>query len=457
MKKILLSIFAFASLSPAICQKQSYTPAELKRIADLGRIWGMVNYFHPAMGTGKINTGDLVVKYAEALAANPSAENFKVVVNKMLGMLNDPSTNLSAQARTDSALLFKSNKEDAAVHKLASGYWYIALPTLAVSNTNIMAIPGMLPDQWDTAKGIIMDLRNVIPKAFTDYDFMFDALPLLQAKLAGNSPLPGAYERVVFHNGLVPQEDGENSVHYSGWKTITRATTATQVKMPGLSTPYNKPFAVVVNSGTSLDLLKRLLSLRAAGKCLVVYEGSGPGYAPGKILKIPVADAQIFNLRTSDLVFGENDPAPAPDMIINKITDFSEDGSFLQQCVALLNKGLPAGITGNNPLSLKYVIPRFEDTQTGFMVSTGYRLFALYNHWNAIQYFFPYKHLLQKDWNNILEEHLPAFIQAKDSVEYNFALRKMIAEIHDSHGFFRSPKGTTPVRYELGSWPAIDV
>ncbi len=457
MKKILLSLIATTCLLTAICQKTNYSPAEVKRLADLGRIWGMVHYFHPAMGSGNISTADLIVKNAEALAANPSEENFKRVANQMLSTLKDPATGIFESEKEDSFLLFKTAIQDAAVNRLASGYWYISLPTGAVSNANIMAIPGMMPAEWDSARGIILDLRNAVATTYIDYDFLFDAMPLVQAKLAGNNILPEAFERVAYHNGMVPQENGENSTFYSGWRTITRKTTTAGATTSQAGKVFNKPFAFVINTGTSIDLLKRLLTLRAAGKCLIIFEGSSHDYAAGKITKVAVADGLTMNLRTSDMVFGNNGATPAPDMIINKITDFTENGTYLKQCVELLNKGLPQAQVNNSPLSLQYNIPRFTDTNTGFMVGTGQRLFALYNYWNAIQYFYPYKHLLPKDWNKVLEEHLPKFIQAKDSVEYNFALRTLIAEIHDSHGFFSSPKGTTPVRYEFGSWPSVDV
>ena len=48
----------------------------------------------------------------------------------------------------------------------------------------------------------------------------------------------------------------------------------------------------------------------------------------------------------------------------------------------------------------------------------GYRLLALYRFWNMIHYFFPYKHLTDKDWNSVLKEYIPTFIKAKTRYEY---------------------------------------
>jgi carboxyl-terminal processing protease len=71
-----------------------------------------------------------------------------------------------------------------------------------------------------------------------------------------------------------------------------------------------------------------------------------------------------------------------------------------------------------------------------------YRLLALFRYWNAIQYYFPYKYAIQEGWNAALEQLIPFFEQANDTVAYQIALLKMVARIHDSHGFlgFSDPR-----------------
>lgn len=63
----------------------------------------------------------------------------------------------------------------------------------------------------------------------------------------------------------------------------------------------------------------------------------------------------------------------------------------------------------------------------------GFRLLALYKYWNMIQYFFPYKHLMDKDWNTTLKEYIPKFIHAKDELEYELAAVQIIGDIKDTH------------------------
>ncbi|MBK6858969.1 MAG: peptidase S41 [Saprospiraceae bacterium] len=63
----------------------------------------------------------------------------------------------------------------------------------------------------------------------------------------------------------------------------------------------------------------------------------------------------------------------------------------------------------------------------------GFRLLTIYRYWNIIQYFFPYKNLIEEDWKNILEEFIPKFIEAKDDTEYTLATLELIGRVHDTH------------------------
>lgn len=63
----------------------------------------------------------------------------------------------------------------------------------------------------------------------------------------------------------------------------------------------------------------------------------------------------------------------------------------------------------------------------------GFRLLSLFRYWNIIQYFFPYRHLIDKDWNATLREYLPIFLQAKDELAYELAALQIIADVKDTH------------------------
>lgn len=63
----------------------------------------------------------------------------------------------------------------------------------------------------------------------------------------------------------------------------------------------------------------------------------------------------------------------------------------------------------------------------------GFRLLALFKYWNSINYFYPNKHLTDKNWNVVLGEYIPLFLKAKNELEYELAVLKLIGEIQDTH------------------------
>ncbi|GGM84239.1 hypothetical protein GCM10010967_15090 [Dyadobacter beijingensis] len=63
----------------------------------------------------------------------------------------------------------------------------------------------------------------------------------------------------------------------------------------------------------------------------------------------------------------------------------------------------------------------------------GFRLLALFRYWNTIQYYFPYRNLIDGNWNDVLPEFIPKFLNAPDEIQYKLTALKLIARINDTH------------------------
>lgn len=63
----------------------------------------------------------------------------------------------------------------------------------------------------------------------------------------------------------------------------------------------------------------------------------------------------------------------------------------------------------------------------------GFRLLSVFSYWNKIQYYYPYKNLIKKDWKDVLKEFIPKFINAGNETEYTLAALELIGSIHDTH------------------------
>ncbi len=85
---------------------------------------------------------------------------------------------------------------------------------------------------------------------------------------------------------------------------------------------------------------------------------------------------------------------------------------------------------------------------------TGYRLLALFRLWNIIEYWFPYRDLIEEDWDDVLAEFIPRLIAAADRDEYELAMMTLIARVHDTHANLWSSLHVQPPRGE-GQLPAV--
>jgi C-terminal processing protease CtpA/Prc len=83
----------------------------------------------------------------------------------------------------------------------------------------------------------------------------------------------------------------------------------------------------------------------------------------------------------------------------------------------------------------------------------GYRLLGLFRFWNMVEYWYPYRDIMQEDWDGVLAESVPRLIEARGRDEYQAAMMAAIARIHDTHANLWSSldvqpprgKGTVPV------------
>jgi hypothetical protein len=67
---------------------------------------------------------------------------------------------------------------------------------------------------------------------------------------------------------------------------------------------------------------------------------------------------------------------------------------------------------------------------------TGMRLLGLFRYWNVIEYFYPYKNLMDEDWDQVLYDKIPELALQSDKESYVLSIANLTTYIHDSHGFF---------------------
>jgi len=78
---------------------------------------------------------------------------------------------------------------------------------------------------------------------------------------------------------------------------------------------------------------------------------------------------------------------------------------------------------------LKYVKNYFDLDYT----NKGSRILMLSAYWNLIEYYFPYKYVMDQKWDLSLEHILPSIADAKSEDDFYFAFKKLTSKLNDSH------------------------
>ena len=63
----------------------------------------------------------------------------------------------------------------------------------------------------------------------------------------------------------------------------------------------------------------------------------------------------------------------------------------------------------------------------------GIKLIGLFRYWNMIEYYYPYRYLIDDNWDSVLKEFIPKIISADDELSYKLTLLELIGKISDTH------------------------
>jgi len=118
---------------------------------------------------------------------------------------------------------------------------------------------------------------------------------------------------------------------------------------------------------------------------------------------------------------------------------------------AKLKKQLKLLYERHLPAESKYITNKYKEYTLDYvlfleepMADVAYpnqeaRMLALARYWNTINFFYPHKQTIGKNWDAVLAEYIPVFSEVKDETAYHLAIQKLNRELVDSHAFLRSP------------------
>ena len=77
---------------------------------------------------------------------------------------------------------------------------------------------------------------------------------------------------------------------------------------------------------------------------------------------------------------------------------------------------------------------------TADFTNESHRLTIFFYYWNVINYFFPYRNLMDQPWDSTLREFIPLLRKPMTETEFHKEFLKLATKINDSHGYTHSSK-----------------
>ena len=74
-----------------------------------------------------------------------------------------------------------------------------------------------------------------------------------------------------------------------------------------------------------------------------------------------------------------------------------------------------------------------EASYASLAPDAGFRLLALYRFWNIIEYWFPYRDLIDDVWSDVLVEFIPRVMDDQTEDEYRLLMQELSVRIEDTH------------------------
>jgi C-terminal processing protease CtpA/Prc len=438
-----LCVSASAQPKAEVLDRWKAEDLRIARLAGLARVWGAVKFFHPYLAHKEIDWDKALIETIPRVNGAKSADEYKAAINHLLSFLNDRNTSVEIGKETKPTSSTAREKTDTEkLVSLADGVLRVEVSKIgdALSQDNTaysqfrLRIDTLLPQ----AKAIVLNCRandEMGENAAFYYDIF---MRRMLGQLLDSSVTLGS-SRYRMHNGYAPHAGTTSGGYYSAFVATSPQTIVGQNKAKSL------PIAVIVNDKTppSSEIFS---GLQATKHVLVVQEGEDAGELGVASFTVNLPEDVRVRMRTTELVNPDGSIGFQPDIVVPKGDSQNSATTAALKAIQQNNfNPAPNRITslGVQRSAKDNAYPEME------FPNSEYRLLALFRFWNIINYFFPYKHLIDEPWNDILARYIPKFEANKDAVDYQTTLFELAAETQDSHVGVR---GATKFLEKLGTF-----
>ena len=446
MRRVRLTgLLLLITLSVATTFAQESRPLLTERLAGLGRVWGAVKFFHPFLAYKTIDWDGALVQAIPKVKTARTPEEYRAAIDSMLRALDDPATTAElAVMAGSSAPPAPAPVEEPNYFRVVEGHVVVRAidwaRTLASANTTTFAKREQMLAEIGRAKGIVIDCRYTGVSFATLPPFYLSAYleNILPSLVQGVVPL--GTERYRLHNGYAPQQGNTSGGYTSAFLTQTPGAITGQAR-------FNKPLAVVIDERTP-NLLPVLSGLQATG-ARIVQVGKRNNGAGGRLHRMLVPDGVRVTMRVAEFVH------PGGGSTFQADVDLTSDVGAGDRAIlaAIATLSTPANRAGTKILAETMLAQQDNPYAQMSSPTEEYRLLALFRFWNVINYFYPYKQLMDQPWGTVLTDFIPRLMEGTSALDYQTTVAEMVARLQDSHG---SVRGLQDLEQHLGTFaPAI--
>ena len=394
----------------------------IDRLAGLARLWGTVKFFHPYIAYKEIDWDKALIETIPKVNAAMTSAEYEAAINHLLSFLNDRNTTATIVKETSTGDSSAKKIDRTNLVRVEDGVLILELTKIAEALAQDSSAGGEFRQKINSAlpqaKAVVINCRAADELGpYPSFYFDLFARRILAQLVDSNVTLGSSRSRM--HNGYAPQTGTTSGGYYSGFVTTTPQT------IQGQSTKKALPIVVIINDKTP-DAGEILSGLQATKQAVVVQEGQGELAVSTFTIQLPLGVR--VRMRTAELVNPDGSIGFQSDVVVPVGQSDSAMAAALQSLQNFKPGAKRMAQTATAQLSAKdKAYPEME------FPNSEYRLLALFRFWNVINYFFPYKHLIDEPWDGVLSRYIPKFEANKDAIDYQTTLFELASETHDSH------------------------
>jgi len=419
-----------AMLTAAVVLAAASADAQASRLAGLARVWGQVRYVHPAMATSCVDWDAALVRAISAMESTDSDQAYRKAIAGMLSELHDPVTRVIEKETVASTPGLASVPLSVRLETSDARTAVLTVPNDPVleTNPNLRAELCARFTEASRFERVVLDLRS--PSGRTPGWGFKDAIVKCASHLLDRD-VTLAPARFLSHGFYMMQSvTGGAGGGLGPWESGLEVVSSGSLRGEAPRTPR---LVFVVGPGTT-GLYPLLMALQAHGLAQVVQEGDAP--AAGVMVKTFEADEGLaIAIRHGEWLRPDGGAGFRPDAVVPAGSDYAR-----QKALALLEFPTRGSVVPG-PVSALFAYASFveNDSSETRYPERPHRLLALFRLYNAIEYFFPYKDLMDHPWRDTLVEFIPRMRDARDATDYALAVAELATRIQDSHVTLASP------------------